>query len=290
MRCEPELLSWSAGGDSLSAELSFPPDGVWFAGHFPGFPVLPGVAQLFFARKFARRVFCDFPDAGMYRRIKFRRLVRPNEHATLEVRRKGAGAFSFGMSVGGQVALSGEVENVADVEMSPTGKANAQSGTGDIGSAGNVLDELLPHRPPMTMLSRVLSVEERGIAVAVVDASQGSVFYDPEIGGVPACAALEYMAQTMALAVGAEWRRRGGSPRVGFVLGTRRMEVKEAAFRSERRYVARAKCCYADGEFASFDCSIEIEGGEVVASAMLTAYQPPEDMLAGGEVELKAGR
>lgn len=152
------------------------------------------------------------------------------------------------------------------------------------------LNELLPHRPPMTLLAKVIDVNTPGVAVALADTSPESVFYDAEVGGVPACVALEYMAQTMALAVGAEWRRRGGAPKVGFVLGTRRMEVKVGVFESAKRYVARAKCCYADGEFASFDCSIEIEGGEVVASATLTAYQPPEDMLAGGEVELKAGR
>ena len=150
--------------------------------------------------------------------------------------------------------------------------------------------DFLPHRPPMVLLAELISVDVPGVASAVADTSPNCIFYDPELKGVPACAALEYMAQTMALAVGAEHRRRGVAPKVGFVLGTRRMEVKVGVFESAKRYVARAKCCYADGEFASFDCSIEIEGGEVVASAMLTAYQPPEDMLAGGEVELKAGR
>lgn len=107
---DPELIAWEASPDSLVAEMVFPPDGEWFAGHFPGFPVLPGVAQLFFVRRFARRVFPDFPDAGTYRRIKFRRLVRPNERVRLEVVRKGARAYSFTMSVGGAVASSGAVE------------------------------------------------------------------------------------------------------------------------------------------------------------------------------------
>ena len=107
---DPELLAWEATPDSLVAERVFPSDGEWFAGHFPDFPVLPGVAQLFFLRRFARRVFADFPDAGLYRRIKFRRLVRPNEHVRLEVVRKGPRAYSFTMSVEGSIVSSGTVE------------------------------------------------------------------------------------------------------------------------------------------------------------------------------------
>ena len=107
---DPELLAWEATPDSLVAEMVFPPDGEWFAGHFPDFPVLPGVAQLFFLRRFARRAFADFPDAGLYRRIKFRRLVRPNERVRLEVVRKGPCAYSFTMSVDGSIVSSGTVE------------------------------------------------------------------------------------------------------------------------------------------------------------------------------------
>ena len=107
-----ELLAWEPTPDSLVAEMVFPPDGEWFAGHFPDFPVLPGVAQLFYLRRFARRVFADFPDAGLYRRIKFRRLVRPNERVRLEVVRKGPRAYSFTMSVEGSIASSGTVEGV----------------------------------------------------------------------------------------------------------------------------------------------------------------------------------
>lgn len=147
--------------------------------------------------------------------------------------------------------------------------------------------DFLPHRPPMILLSELISVDVPGVASAVADTSPGCIFYDPELKGVPACAAVEYMAQTMALAVGAEHRRRGRPPRVGFVLGTRRLEVKVATFESGKRYVTNAKCVYGDDEFASFDCSITDPDGATVAAALFTAYQPPESLLAQGEVVLE---
>lgn len=147
--------------------------------------------------------------------------------------------------------------------------------------------DFLPHRPPMVLLAELISIDVPGEASAVADTSPGCIFYDPELKGVPACAALEYMAQTMALVVGAEHRRRGQTPKVGFVLGTRRMEVKVATFESGKRYVANAKCVYDDDEFASFDCSITDPDGTTVATALFTAYQPPESVLAQGEVVLE---
>ena len=147
--------------------------------------------------------------------------------------------------------------------------------------------DFLSHRPPMIMLAELISVDMPGVASAVPDTSPSCIFYDPDLKGVPACAALEYMAQTMALAVGAERRRRGQTPKVGFVLGTRRMGVKIATFESGKRYVANAKCVYDDEEFASFDCSITDPDGATVAAALFTAYQPPESVLAQEEVTLE---
>ncbi len=143
------------------------------------------------------------------------------------------------------------------------------------------LDSLLPHRRPMTMLAEALPEEEPGTAVAVADTSESCMFFDADIGGVPVCAALEYMAQAMAVAVGRERRRRGQDPAVGFVLGARRLEVSIDRFACGLRYEVRAKCAYHDDEFASFDCDISDPEGRTVATAALTAFQPSDEQLRG---------
>ena len=106
---EPVVLSWTATSRSLAAEMVFPADGEWFSGHFLGFPILPGVAQLFFLRIFARRAFGAIPEAVLFRNVKFKRPIRPGERVRLEVERADQCGFSFEYSVGGVVASSGAV-------------------------------------------------------------------------------------------------------------------------------------------------------------------------------------
>ena len=70
---------------------------------------------------------------------------------------------------------------------------------------------------------------------------------------------------------------RNLAPAIGFVLGSRRLEISVDRFARGSRYVACAKCIYSDGSFASFDCAIRDESGSVAASATFSAFQPPDD-------------
>lgn len=107
---EPAVLSWRVTAEEMTARLVFPPDAKCFSGHFPGFPVLPGVAQLFFVRHFARQAFLDFPETVTYRRLKFQKIVLPSQEVHLAVTRKGVDSFSFFMSGSSGPCSSGLVE------------------------------------------------------------------------------------------------------------------------------------------------------------------------------------
>ena len=106
---EPVVLSWTATERTLDAELAFPPDGGWFDGHFPAFPILPGVAELCILRRLALRAFGRFPGVSQWKKVKFKRLVRPGERVRLKVERRDECSFAFEYSVGAQVASSGTV-------------------------------------------------------------------------------------------------------------------------------------------------------------------------------------
>ncbi len=94
---EPVVRNWRVKEGELAAELVFPPDAECFRGHFPDFPILPGVAQLFYLRHFARQVFRDFPETQTFRRLKFQKVVFPRDAVTLTVTRREDGAFAFSL-------------------------------------------------------------------------------------------------------------------------------------------------------------------------------------------------
>lgn len=94
---EPVVRDWTQDEKRLSARLTFVPDMECFSGHFPGFPVLPGVAQLYFIRHFAQQAFADFPDAATYRRLKFQQLTRPGAEILLTVERRADGVFAVSL-------------------------------------------------------------------------------------------------------------------------------------------------------------------------------------------------
>lgn len=63
------------------------------------------------------------------------------------------------------------------------------------------LAELLPQAAPMILLSGYSEPTEENTVEAFVDIDEQSPFYEVGLGGVPGCVALEYMAQTMAMAL-----------------------------------------------------------------------------------------
>ncbi len=130
----------------------------------------------------------------------------------------------------------------------------------------------------MILLTDYAPPSEDGAVDAFIDVSADSPFFDASAGGVPGCVALEYMAQTMALCTGLHRRRRGLGPKLGFVLGSRRLEIGIPVFAPGSRYRVHVSCIYTDESFGSFDCEISDPSGATVARAQMTAFQPEDDL------------
>ncbi len=104
---EPAVENVERSGDVWSADLVFDPDAQYFKGHFPGFPILPGVVQLGFARHFAESFLRQPLPLGMVKKMKFTRPVRPCERVRLTLSRHGDGEVSYAYTCAGAPCSSG---------------------------------------------------------------------------------------------------------------------------------------------------------------------------------------
>ncbi|MBM3117124.1 hotdog family protein [Jeongeupia naejangsanensis] len=131
--------------------------------------------------------------------------------------------------------------------------------------------DYLPHSGRMVLLDRVVSAAPNTLT-AVTTIRADSPFCDGlAVGG---WVGVEYMAQTIAALAGFEARSRGDAVKVGFLVGTRRYDCDQPAFRiGQTLTVTVVREFQADNGVAVMDCRIDIDGGPV-ARAQISAYQP----------------
>ena len=72
-----------AKGDRVWMELDMRSDLKWFAGHFPGRPVLPGVVQIAWGVHYSRIYFGYGPELRAMEQIKFKKPILPGQKLTL---------------------------------------------------------------------------------------------------------------------------------------------------------------------------------------------------------------
>ena len=91
MGSEVELGEMRREGDCVTVEVRVPADARYFDGHFPGAPILPGVAQIIALSEEPARV--AWPDLGAavgLRRVKFQQAIRPDDVLELRLVRQEA--------------------------------------------------------------------------------------------------------------------------------------------------------------------------------------------------------
>ncbi|MBN2437196.1 MAG: hypothetical protein JXL20_01195 [Deltaproteobacteria bacterium] len=112
-RFRHEHLPWSGKESGIVAAVRFPGDSAWFSGHFPGNPIVPGVALIALAAEAVverERGEGRFVAITGVRRVRFRLPVRPDDEVTLEATRmtnpKGP-AYAFTVCLAGETVCSG---------------------------------------------------------------------------------------------------------------------------------------------------------------------------------------
>jgi 3-hydroxyacyl-[acyl-carrier-protein] dehydratase len=101
------------GAESIVAAARFPGDSHWFSGHFPGNPVVPGVALIALVEEaVVERESGEGRSVAItgVRRVRFRLPVRPDDVVTLEAvpaPHPNGRSYTFTMRLAGETACSG---------------------------------------------------------------------------------------------------------------------------------------------------------------------------------------
>ncbi len=98
-----------SSSNGILADVEVLPDSPWFSGHFPGDPILPGIAQLAIVFDVINQLSDQNLKISGTKKVRFRQIIRPNDNLRIIAtpRKENATSFSFRVIVKGEVACSG---------------------------------------------------------------------------------------------------------------------------------------------------------------------------------------
>jgi 3-hydroxyacyl-[acyl-carrier-protein] dehydratase len=201
----------------VNANISVPYSAAFFEGHFPGQPILPGVAQLvLLLETLARETRYPVPLRRIVH-VRLRQLVLPGDCLELAARELDGGRLRFDLKRAAVMVANGELVFGLPQEVAP-GPPNEADAARPYEAPP--LDDLIPHRAPMQFVTSILHETENGLTCeARIPAACALVRND----SVPALVALEAAAQSAAVWEALRrWHEGGaGGPRVGYLVALR---------------------------------------------------------------------
>ncbi len=92
-----------------SVDIQVPPESAWFSGHFPGNPILPGIAQLGMVFDAINQPDNQGFEIKEIRRVRFKQIIRPGDplRLTIKPRENEAGVYDFRIQVDAELVCSG---------------------------------------------------------------------------------------------------------------------------------------------------------------------------------------
>jgi acyl-coenzyme A synthetase/AMP-(fatty) acid ligase len=94
----PTRLAAARSGDALEVRMRIPWDLAYLDGHFPGAPVVGGVAQLHFAMAALEELLGEPPAISVLEALKFHDVLLPGQEVLLRVERLAADRFHFSLA------------------------------------------------------------------------------------------------------------------------------------------------------------------------------------------------
>lgn len=129
--------------------------------------------------------------------------------------------------------------------------------------------QFIPHQKPMVFIDHLLEANDE-FAVAELQITSELMFC--EASGLPTWTSIELMAQTISAYAGHKGQGKGLPPKIGFLLGTRKMQLPCAYFALGSTVRIRVEQSYLHEGLGQFSCQIEYQ--EHQFSAMLSVFEP----------------
>ena len=138
------------------------------------------------------------------------------------------------------------------------------------------VSSVVPHEGPMVLLSRIVSHDDEE-TICQADPEALALFRSGDRVG--SWVGIELMAQCIAAHAGMHAHRRGEVPRIGFLLGSRRVDIHQAWMQGTLGVRAQRNWGDESG-LVSFDCALwEEPAGTPVASGRLNCFLPSDSEL-----------
>lgn len=134
------------------------------------------------------------------------------------------------------------------------------------------ISDILPHAAPMLLLERLVKFTKEEVECSVNTAADG-IFVQG--GKIDAVVATEWMAQTVGAYVGASRYVASESPRIGFVIGARRVDYHTTHVQVGAALRVHARPIWIDRGNGNFKCWVsELGSDRRIAEGSLTVHEP----------------
>ena len=246
----PEWLDVRVSGSGLRACGRIPEDLLHFEGHFPGQPLLPGVAHLQWVLELARDRLALAKAPSALEALKFREPLRPGQDFELhaEVTR----GLRYELVRAGRVVSTGRVRFDGEPEQHvPEPLSSSPPGDWPL---------RLPHAGPMRWIERIL---DHGAGATLCEARIRDASPLCVDGFAPAWLSLELLAQGMAAQGGSVSGDDRGLR--GLLVGARRVELRTRGFEAGESLWVRVQ--HLRGEIGFVVCECALGSGKLPASA-----------------------
>jgi 3-hydroxyacyl-[acyl-carrier-protein] dehydratase len=244
---------------SSQRRVEIPADSPFFSGHFPGHPILPGIAHPLLVTRAPVAVIVS---------LKLRSPVRPGD--VLDITGTDPdenGTVRFELRRGAETVSQGMLRLAsAESDGTPTLATPGESPAGF-----PPVSTLIPHEPPARLLRDILEASAEGLAGwAEIPAASPFV----EDGRAPAFLGLEAAAQGAA-ALEALSRRDSSGPRIGYLVGLRNARLHVPWLPAERPFRIAVRLSGSAASLSIYEVTVDDGAGAELMLGTISTYMAP---------------